>query len=222
MGTMHLEKGAHVVYGGYGVCLVEDIRPMDLCHSGQLAPSFVLRQEDAFNSTLYVPVENSQLCQRLRRVLTKGEIHELLLESKGHQLAWPPDRQTRAERFQGILQRGVQEELILMIRCIYLKKGELQARGKKLPDARAAFRPCFYAKADKNRRERGGKFSSPPPFFFCNARCIMGLYSVSVPRDAGLSFPKGRFSVLFSEFERKDGVRGCLRASRPKTGSPRA
>lgn len=135
MGTMHLEKGAHVVYGGYGVCLVEDIRPMDLCHSGQLAPYFVLRQEDAFNSTLYVPVENSQLCQRLRRVLTKGEIHELLLESKGHQLAWPPDRQTRAERFQGILQRGVQEELILMIRCIYLKKGELQARGKKLPDA---------------------------------------------------------------------------------------
>ena len=135
MGSVNLKKGAHVVYGGYGVCLVEDIRSLDLGHCGHLDQYFVLRQEDNCNSTLYVPVENDRLCGRLRRVLTKGEIHQLLLESQEHPLCWTPDRQARAAQFQQILQRGVQEELVGMIRCIYREREALRARGKKLPDA---------------------------------------------------------------------------------------
>ena len=42
-------------------------------------------------------------------------------------------RRVRSERFHEILSQGVTQDMLLMIRCIYLKKRELAGTGKNLP-----------------------------------------------------------------------------------------
>ena len=65
--------------------------------------------------------------------MTREEINDLLLGMKGKELEWEKDRRVRSERFHEILSQGVTQDMLLMIRCIYLKKRELAGTGKNLP-----------------------------------------------------------------------------------------
>ena len=107
-----ITKGQYVVYGTNGICLVEDVRMMKFA--------------------LYVPLNNEKLMGKLRPVMTKKEIDSLLLGMKDKEIIWDGDRRNRTERFHDILVGGVTQKLLLMIRCIYMKKRELVLVGKAL------------------------------------------------------------------------------------------
>jgi len=127
------EKGKYVVYGTNGICLIEDIKLMKFAYDSDKSTYYILKPVSSDASTVYVPEKNEELMAKLRPIMTKDDIHSLLLGMKGKEIQWENDRRYRTESFHEILSQGVTQNLLLMIRCIYMRKKELMPLGKKLP-----------------------------------------------------------------------------------------
>ena len=125
--------GEYVSYGINGMCNIEDIRPMQLSHSVEKMMYYILRPESNPKSTIFVPVNNQKLVSKMRELMTKDEINAMLVRMKDRTLEWEKDVRFRTESFHEILNNGVNQDLILMIRCLHRKRQELVQLGKKLP-----------------------------------------------------------------------------------------
>ena len=125
--------GEYVSYGINGMCNIEDIRPMQLSQSVEKMMYYILRPESNPKSTIFVPVNNQKLVSKMRDLMTKDEINAMLTRMKDRTLEWEKDIRFRTESFHEILNNGVNQELILMIRCLHRKRQELVQLGKKLP-----------------------------------------------------------------------------------------
>ena len=126
------EIGQNVIYGTNGLCLVEDIKEMSFIKGEAKKAYYILEPLRARASTIFVPADNEKLVSKMRHVLTKTEIDTLLLGMSDKELSWENDRRTRAELFHDIIAKGLTEELLLLIRCIYVKKKELISLNKTL------------------------------------------------------------------------------------------
>ena len=125
--------GEYVSYGINGMCNIEDIRPMQLSQSVEKMMYYILRPESNPKSTIFVPVNNQKLVSKMREPMTKDEINAMLVRMKDRTLEWKKDVRFRTESFHEILNNGVNQDLILMIRCLHRKRQELVQLGKKLP-----------------------------------------------------------------------------------------
>lgn len=125
--------GEYVSYGINGMCNIEDIRPMQLSQSVEKMMYYILRPESNPKSTIFVPVNNQKLVSKMRELMTKDEINAMLVRMKDRTLEWEKDVRFRTENFHEILSNGVNQDLILMIRCLHRKRQELVQLGKKLP-----------------------------------------------------------------------------------------
>ena len=133
--TNEFEKGSCVVYGTNGICVIEDITEMSFERGREKSRYFVLVPENSRGSKVYVPADNENLMSKIRPLMTKEEIDELLTGMRDREFAWEKDRRFRTVNFHEIMVNGVTQELLLMIRCIYMRKLELDQVGKKLPAA---------------------------------------------------------------------------------------
>lgn len=129
--TFHKEE--YVVYAGTGICVIDDIRTLSLPNPGNDRLYYVLRPLSNPHSTLYIPCDNDTLVSKMRYVLTKAEIDRLLLDIKDRKMVWIEDKNARSDYFHKILSAGNQQELLLLVGSIYLKKQERASAGKKLP-----------------------------------------------------------------------------------------
>ena len=125
--------GEYVSYGINGMCNIEDIRPMQLSQSVEKMMYYILRPESNPKSTIFVPVNNQKLVSKMRELMTKDEINAMLVRMKDRTLEWEKHVRFRTESFHEILSNGVNQDLILMIRCLHRKRQELVQLGKKLP-----------------------------------------------------------------------------------------
>ncbi len=125
--------GEYISYGINGMCNIEDIRPMQLSQSVEKMMYYILRPESNPKSTIFVPVNNQKLVSKMRELMTKDEINAMLVRMKDRTLEWEKDVRFRTESFHEILSNGVNQDLILMIRCLHRKRQELVQLGKKLP-----------------------------------------------------------------------------------------
>lgn len=125
--------GEYVSYGINGMCNIEDIRPMQLSQSVEKMMYYILRPESNPKSTIFVPVNNQKLVSKMREPMTKDEINAMLVRMKDRTLEWEKDVRFRTESFHEILNNGVNQDLLLMIRCLHRKRQELVQLGKKLP-----------------------------------------------------------------------------------------
>ena len=111
--------GEYVSYGINGMCNIEDIRPMQLSQSVEKMMYYILRPESNPKSTIFVPVNNQKLVSKMREPMTKDEINAMLVRMKDRTLEWEKDVRFRTESFHEILNNGVNQDLILMIRCLH-------------------------------------------------------------------------------------------------------
>ena len=125
--------GEYVSYGINGMCNIEDIRPMQLSQSVEKMMYYILRPESNPKSTIFVPVNNQKLVSKMRELMTKDEINAMLERMKDRTLEWEKYVRFRTESFHEFLNNGVNQDLILMIRCLHRKRQELIQLGKKLP-----------------------------------------------------------------------------------------
>lgn len=124
--------GDCVVYGTNGICVIEEIAEMSFITGAPKSMYYTLNPVNNNGSAIYIPADNEKLMGKMRKLMTKDEIDELLTGMRDKELAWENDRRFRSENFHEIMVQGVTQDLLLMIRCIYLKKHELIADGKKL------------------------------------------------------------------------------------------
>ena len=122
-------KNDAVVYGNNGICIVEDIKIMKFGKDDALY--YVLKPKSNKGSTLYVPLDKENLVSKMRKILTREEIDNIL-QSDAKELSWPKNRLERSALFGGIVSRCDTGELLMMIKCIYLERDEKLSQGKSL------------------------------------------------------------------------------------------
>lgn len=125
----------YVNYSTYGICRIEEIKPVKFDYGPKSRVYYILKPVHQDNSCIYVPVENLTLVEKMRPVLTPQEIDRVILSVKDQDMSWISDRKKRSERFQEILKRRDERELLLLISCLYLKSRESK-KGLASSDAR--------------------------------------------------------------------------------------
>ena len=121
--------GQNVLYGTNGVCVVNDIIEKKV---GKVSMEYyVLKPLDTNFSTLFVPTGNENLVKKIRTVMTKDMINDILshLPDPGE---WNDNKQERSDEFKQIISEGNFTELVRMIRLIYKHSDELSSLGRHL------------------------------------------------------------------------------------------
>ncbi len=128
--------GDYVVYGTNGVCKIDNITSTSLSPALPERDYYILSQVKN-GSTIYAPVDMTHAKNKMRTLLDKETIDSLLVAVKDKSMAWTNDRKVRNVQFHEILAKGVSEEYLLMVRCIYMQKSYLEQNKKKLSNTDA-------------------------------------------------------------------------------------
>ncbi len=124
------KKGDFVVYSKNGVCLVEDIKNMNF--TGENSKYYILKPQSGNSSVVYVPIKKDSLVSKMRSVMCKKQIDELLSDKNIDALEWIEVKNKRLERFNAILSSGDMTLLLMLVRCIHSKKQEREELGKNI------------------------------------------------------------------------------------------
>ncbi len=117
-----------VMYGNAGVCEIVDIRAQKFYQQPEKL-YYVLKPIYEHNETIYCPVDNEKV--RMRRLLSKDEIYQLIQNMSDLDIAWIDDDQQRKEVFNEMLKNGSHQDLIRLIRALYLHKQQTEKAGQK-------------------------------------------------------------------------------------------
>ena len=129
---MNYKKGDYIRYASNGICLIEDIKDMDLYRTKKPKKFYVLKPVNAALSTIYVPLENSELVSKMHNILSKKEIDQLIDSIEQDKIEWISDRKERNNSFKQVVIDSDPKELLKLVGCIYLEKQKLSKMGKKL------------------------------------------------------------------------------------------
>lgn len=128
--------GEVVAYGATGICTIENICITSLNRSGTNKQEYyVLRPKATPTCLTYVPTGNPKLLEKMRKLMTKQEIDALLEAVRGRNLDWIADARQRADEYGQILFHGLTDELLLLIRRLYMEKKACSAAGRRFSAA---------------------------------------------------------------------------------------
>lgn len=119
-----------IIYGTQGVCKITGTEEKNV--GGVKKTYFVLKPVNDKGATIFAPTDNALVLKKMRRLLTKEEIHRLIDSMPEESAAWVDNESARKELFKSILAEGNHLELIKMIKAIYAHKKQREAEGKRL------------------------------------------------------------------------------------------
>lgn len=126
------EIGDYVVFGTDGVCMVEDVGPLDMEGVSKEKLYYTLVPLGKIgNNRIFAPVESKRVV--MRKVITSEEAQELIAEIAEIERLVVNDEKKREETYKHVLQGCDCREIISLIKEIYTRKAERSAQGKKLP-----------------------------------------------------------------------------------------
>lgn len=129
-GERMYEIGDTVLYDTQGVCRIAQITEKDF--NGKRLSYYVLKPVYDEKSTVFVPVDNESLTQRMRRILSEEEIHALIRSMPQEDAHWIEDENERKQAYKEVLAQGDRVKLIQTIKALYLHREKLRTQGKKL------------------------------------------------------------------------------------------
>ncbi len=101
-----------ILYGSEGICKIDNMMTRHV--NGQPIEYYVLKPIKSESSTIYVPTLNEELTKKMKKVLSYQEIIDLI-----------------HLRYKGILRDGNRQEIMQLIRTLYLHQLKLKEEGKK-------------------------------------------------------------------------------------------
>ena len=119
-----------IIYGTQGVCKI--VATEEKTVNRVKKTYYVLRPVDDKGATIFAPTDNAYVLKKMRRLLTKEEIHALIDTMPEENAVWIENENERREHYRTILSKGDHSELIKMIKAIYAHKTEREAEGKRL------------------------------------------------------------------------------------------
>ncbi|MDL2295765.1 CarD family transcriptional regulator [Lachnospiraceae bacterium OttesenSCG-928-E19] len=119
-----------ILYGSHGVCRIVEISERKFNDS--IREYYVLRPIFDEKATLFVPIDNENLVAKMRQVLSKEEIQDLIQAIPDGELIWIENEPARKEKYKAILSEGDRMELIQLIKTLHIHQTKQQEKGKKL------------------------------------------------------------------------------------------
>ena len=119
-----------VSYGTQGVCTVTGIEKMNL--AGKTEEYYVLKPVYQTHSTIYVPLSNDALVEKMRRVLSREETEELIRTIPDEETIWIDDELERKEKYNQIINSGDRKKIAGLIKTLYFEQTRRQSSGKRL------------------------------------------------------------------------------------------
>lgn len=123
------KTGQRVLYGTHGVCHITAIEAMRFGKSK--ANYYVLELTEQPGTKFYVPVENEAVVAKLRPLLTRQELLDLLHSPTVRNYPWIADENQRKLRFRELIGSGDRESLMGMIGALHRHKQAQTAAGRK-------------------------------------------------------------------------------------------
>lgn len=118
------------VYGSNGACQITDIKEEKFARDTKvyyiLSPFFDSRE------TIFVPVDNESLTGKMKEVLSRDEIMEMIKSIPDCENIWDDNANTRREEYKKIINSADRKELLKLIKTLHEKKTTLEGTGKNL------------------------------------------------------------------------------------------
>ena len=124
-----LQLGSLVVYGIHGVCTILEIEQRTV--DRKKVEYYVLTPKDQPAARFYVPTQNQAALSKLRPLLTKEALDQLLVSNDTYQDCWIQDENRRKQKYKELINSGDRAALISMIRSLYKHKENQLAQGRK-------------------------------------------------------------------------------------------
>lgn len=125
-----LELNSYVIYGDNGVCLVADKRKEKF--AGTIREYYILKPQGNEGATLFVPADNEELLSKMRSILSKEEIMDIIHSLPTEDPEWEENNKVRGEYYSKVFEEGDRRELLILIKALYNHKKDRKEEGKKL------------------------------------------------------------------------------------------
>lgn len=126
-----------ISYSFHGVCRISEIAEKNF--TGTSKTYYILHPVNDEGGTIYVPVDNEALVQKMHKVLSSEEVYDMIHSMPQEDAIWIDNETERKEKYKDILAKGDRMELIKIIKAIYFHQKEQQKKGKKLYEMDARF-----------------------------------------------------------------------------------
>ena len=123
------EIGNQVLYGIHGICTVTAIERMRF--GKEKAKYYCLEPVEQPGARFYVPVENAAAVAKLRRLLSREELLELLHSEEVRNYPWIADENQRKLRCRELIGSGDRAQLMGMIGALHRHKQTQLEAGRK-------------------------------------------------------------------------------------------
>lgn len=122
--------GSTILYGAQGVCEISAIEHKEI--AGQKLPYYVLKPLYDHNATIFVPIQNQKLVGKMRGVLSRQEVHQLIEGMPEEEDIWIDNDSQRKDCYQKMLMGSKPEDLIRLIKTLYLRQEDQREKGRRL------------------------------------------------------------------------------------------
>lgn len=131
------EIGEYIVYGNTGVCKVAEKTKM--AAPGAKTDKLYYTLEPVYDKgcRLFTPVDNQKV--KMRPVLTQQEADDLIGRIKEIDILWVKDEKNREQIYKDAIRTCNCEELVKIIKTLYLRKEKRLAAGKKVTSSDARY-----------------------------------------------------------------------------------
>jgi CarD family transcriptional regulator len=117
--------GDKVIYGSHLLCGVDGIQDKEF--DNKIRRYYVIKPLLESGSTIYFPVDDDFIAERIRRVLSTEEIYAALKAIPGEEAVWIEDEKEREGRYRQILAVNDRVAILKLVKALCLRK----THGKK-------------------------------------------------------------------------------------------
>ena len=121
--------GDNVNYKNGGICRIVDICELDYGAGKQAY--YVLRSVYENDTTIRVPVNSKAVQTNMRRLLSKEEIDQIILDTEHSENLWVEDYKKRAAAFEQILDSGNRADILWVIKSLSLYRQKAREQKRK-------------------------------------------------------------------------------------------
>lgn len=131
------QTGQQVIYGIHGVCTILGTETKRFGKTK--SDYYILQPIHQLDSQYFIPVGNPAALSKLRPLMSRQELLDLLHSDDVRQNVWIPDENQRKNRFREILIQGDRGVILSMVYCLHLHKKEQQRLGRKFHQSDETF-----------------------------------------------------------------------------------
>lgn len=118
-----------VTYKNEGVCIIKEVIQRESDKQGVFY--YILKPVYNETSTIYIPTNNEELVSKMKKVLSKEQIEDLIKLVPAMNEKWVQSDNHRKDKYKDVLKNGDRTELISMIKDLYVHSLDLKEKGKK-------------------------------------------------------------------------------------------